>query len=147
MKSFIPKDFQIPQGFTTDKFKLRMLTTDDLEKDFDAVSSSIDRLKGFFGVNSKWPVGITLEENLKDLDWHQKEFQERKSFAYTVMSPDEKVCLGCVYVFQSRNKNYEADVLMWVRESRKDLDHTLEQTVRKWIAKEWPFKSVAYPRR
>jgi len=147
MKEFVQHNFEIPQGLTTDKFKLRMLTTNDVEKDFDAVSSSIDRLKGFFGPNSKWPVGITPQKNLKHLEWHQKEFLERKSFAYTVMSLDESVCLGCVYIFPSRNEKYEADVYMWVRESKKELDHMLEQTVREWLAKKWPFKQVLYPNR
>ena len=42
-----------------------------------------------------WPDGLTLEVNLIDLAWHQREFTIGHSFAYTVMNDDESRCLGC----------------------------------------------------
>ena len=49
----IPKDFKIPEGFSTDKFKIRMLKVTDVVKDYDAVMTSLDHLYGVFGPNHK----------------------------------------------------------------------------------------------
>src|SRR3990167_9459169 len=99
-KPFVPKDFKVPEKLETDKFRLRMLKVTDVVKDYDAVMTSIDHLKGIFGPRSKWPSkDLTFRQDLIDLGWHQKEFQTRSSFAYTVMNPDESKCLGCMYIF------------------------------------------------
>lgn len=146
----VPRDFQVPEVLETDKFRLRMLRVTDIVKDYDAVMTSIDHLQGVFGERSKWPSkDLTLEQDLIDLGWHQKEFQTRSSFAYTVMNLDESQCLGCVYIFPSRSPDFEADVFMWVRKSEfdKGLDPILFKTVKDWITNKWPFKKVRYPGR
>jgi hypothetical protein len=95
----VAPDFEIPQVLETDKFRLRMLTVNDVVKDYDAVMTSVDHLKGVFGPHSNWPSKeLTFEQDLIDLGWHQKEFQRRTSFAYTVMNLKESKCLGCVYI-------------------------------------------------
>jgi len=147
---FIPPDFNIPEKLETEKFRLRMLTVNDVVKDYDAVMTSVDHLKGVFGPQSKWPSKeLTFEQDLKDLGWHQKEFQRRSSFAYTVMNKEESQCLGCVYIDPTEKIGYDAEVYLWVRESefKNGLDPILFDAVKKWIEKEWPFKNVAYPGR
>ena len=73
-----------------------MLSVDDVEKDFEAVIESRELLRSRGG---SWPRdGFTLKENLKDLKRHQKEFLNRKAFAYTVISLDESRVLGCMYI-------------------------------------------------
>ncbi len=147
-KPFVSEDFKIPEGLKTDKFLLRMLTVNDVEKDFDAVTTSTEHLTGHFPGNN-WPIGLTLEQNLIDLGWHQKEFQRRSSFAYTMMNPDETQCLGCVYIDPPEKDGYDATVYLWVRKSELDkgLDPILEKTVRDWVKNDWPFKNVQYPGR
>jgi hypothetical protein len=138
MKKFIPDNFIIPTGFITDKIKARMLTVNDVVKDYDAVITSIDHLQGVFGSKSTWPKpDISLEQDLIDLGWHQKEFQKRTSFAYTVMSPDESACLGCFYIYPYDKDGYDAIVYMWVRKSEfdKGLDPVLEKEVRAFMKK------------
>ncbi len=146
----VPKEFKIPEILETEKFRLRMLTVDDVEKDYEAVITSINHLQGIFGARDRWPsANITLEQDLIDLGWHQKEFQMRSSFAYTVMAPDESQCLGCLYIFPSCKEEFDAEIYMWVRKSTYDqgLDPVLFETVEKWIAEKWPFRNVAYPGR
>ena len=150
MKNIVSPDFKVPEVLETDKFRLRMLTVNDVVKDYDAVITSINHLQGVFGPSSKWPLSSsTLEQNLIDLGWHQKEFQTRSSFAYTVMNLDESQCLGCTYIFPTDKSDYETEIYMWVRKSAYDkgLDHVLFKTVKKWIKEKWPFKKVAYPGR
>jgi hypothetical protein len=147
---FVPHDFNIPEKLETEKFRVRMLTVNDVVKDYDAVMTSIDHLRGVFGPQSKWPSKeLTLEQDLIDLGWHQKEFQRRTSFAYTVMNKEESLCLGCVYIDPTHKIGYDAEVYLWVRESefKNGLDPILFDAVKNWIEAKWPFKKVAYPGR
>jgi len=124
-----------------------MLRATDVDKDYEAVMTSIDHLQGVFGKESKWPSkDLTHEQDLRDLQWHQHEFETRSSFTYTVMNLDETVCLGCLYIFPSRNPDFDADITMWVRQSEfnKGLDPILFTTVKKWVAEKWPFQRVSY---
>ena len=146
---FVPDDFEIPQILETENFRLRMLSVDDVEKDYEAVMESRELLHNMLG--GPWPRdGFTIEENLQDLEQHQQEFLERKAFAYTVVSLDETRVLGCLYIdpFKDSTK-IEACVNMWVRQSEYDkgLDEILFTTVKKWIQTTWPFKKVIYPGR
>lgn len=147
---FLPKTFVVPTLLETDRFRLRPLTVNDVVKDYDAVMSSRDHLWAMFGEVWGWPAAdMTLEQDLIDLGWHQKEFQIRSSFAYTVVSLDEARVLGCVYVDASRNPRYEAAVCLWVRQDElaNGLDEALLAAVKAWIATVWPFQQVAYPGR
>jgi hypothetical protein len=132
----------VPPGLEHERFRLRMLIVHDVVKDYAAI---LDRVEPD---GSPAPSeDLTLEQNLVDLGWHQKEFELRRSFAYTVVSPDESVCLGCVYLYPTDGA--DARVLMWVRKSAWEdgLDPVLEQAVRAWVDGAWPFETVMYPGR
>ena len=145
---FVEKSFKVPEKLETEEFRLRMLTVNDVVKDYDAVMSSIDELKTIWQ-DSDWPVGLTLEENLIDLGWHQREFLTRRSFAYTVVSLDETRVLGCVYINPTRKRGYDAEVYLWARETKLGigLDASLCSAVKLWLKSEWPFANVAFPGR
>lgn len=151
-KEFIPTDFKVPEVLETDRFRLRMLTINDVKKDYDAIMTSIGYLQKInpLGPNIKWPYKeLTIEQDLIDIGWHQKEFQIKSSFTYTVMNLDENKCLGCVYIWPTENTKYDAKVMMWVRQSElpNKLDEILFSRVKKWIKEKWPFNRVAYPGR
>jgi len=149
-KPFVPPTFIVPEFLETNRFRLRMLRASDVDKDYDAVMTSIDHLQGVFGAQSTWPSkDLTRERDLLDLEWHESEFYKRSSFTYTVMNLDESLCLGCVYIFPSKSKDYQADIFMWVRKSEYDqgLDPVLFQSIRNWITEKWPFTRVRYPLR
>jgi hypothetical protein len=154
MSLVLPDDFRIPEGPITDRCCLRVLTVDDTEKDYDAVISSIDHLRKTkpFGPRYEydWPsTDLTLEQNTRDLQWHQKEFEQLSSFAFTVMNVDESQCLGCVYIYPSKNSQYDAQIIMWVRQSELDsgLDAHLFSIVKQWVEEKWPLKNPGYPGR
>ena len=133
----MPADFDVPAGLEHERFRLRMLTVDDVVKDFDALQSRVD------GDGTAQPLFVdTIRENLVDLGWHEREFTLRRSFAYTVVAPDESAVLGCVYLNPS--ETHDARVRMWVRRSAWEdgLDPVLERAVREWIASAWPFDRV-----
>ncbi|MDX6476043.1 MAG: hypothetical protein QOH95_1554 [Gaiellaceae bacterium] len=142
MYELVPDDFEVPAGLEHERFRLRMLGVDDVVKDFDALTSRVDH-EGM----PRPPFVTTVAHNLVDLGWHQKEFELRRSFAYTVVTPDESEVLGCVYVNPS--ETHDARVKLWVRKSAWDdgLDPVLESAVRDWVATRWPFGRVTFEER
>ena len=145
---FVPADFAVPAKLETAELRLRMLTVNDVVKDYDAVMSSAAHCKTVWP-GSKWPDGLTLEQNLIDLGWHQKEVQTRRSFAYTVVTPSEDRVIGCVYIVPTRKQGHDAEVYLWARQSELagGLEERLHTAVRDWVAKDWPFKAAAFPGR
>jgi hypothetical protein len=142
---FMAKDFEVPATLETDRFRLRMLTVNDVVKDFDAVTTSAQHLNDIWGPG--WPDGLTLEQNLIDLGWHQKEFQRRRSFAYTVVALDESRVLGCVYINPTRKAGFDAVVYLWARQSElaSGMETELTAEVKIWLTTSWPFKKAALP--
>jgi hypothetical protein len=138
----VADDFDVPAGLEHERFRLRKLTVDDVVKDFDAINARVDHR------GEPRPAFVpTIALNLVDLGWHEKEFELRRSFAYTVVALDESEVLGCVYVDPS--ETHDARIWLWVRRSAWDdgLDPVLEQTVRDWIAGSWPFERVTFGQR
>jgi RimJ/RimL family protein N-acetyltransferase len=146
--TFLPENFDPPERLETERFRLRPIAVHDVVKDYDAVMTSREHLWAMFGEVWGWPpASLTLEEDLIDLAWHQKEGEIKSSFNYAVMSLDEKRLLGCVYIDPSDKA--DAEVAFWVRKDEMDtgLEKALDEAVREWISSEWPFESVLYPGR
>lgn len=152
-KPLVPADFEIPEKLETKHFILLPLSPDHVVMDYEAVMTSVESIKdsGHMGPEDYgWPTReLTLAKNLSDLEWHYGNFVKRIDYAYTVLSSDQSVCLGCVYINPSRATGYDAKVRMWVRKSAfdKGLDPILFNTVKKWLAEDWPFKNPGYPGR
>lgn len=144
---FVPESFTAPAVLETEKFRLRTLTVNDVVKDYDAVMSSASHIKEL-SPGSEWPTGLTLEQNLIDLGWHQKEFQSGRSFAYTVVDLDESRVIGCVYINPTRKVGFDAEVYLWTRPPEQITyinEDILRGTVKQWLKNEWPFKAPVFP--
>jgi hypothetical protein len=112
---FLPADHPIPAGLEHPRFRLRPITVNDVVRDYDAVMSSAEHLRSHFPLWG-WPsADMTLESDLVDLGWHQREALLRRSFNYAVMRPDEQRLPGCVYVDPPEKEGADADVSFWVR--------------------------------
>jgi hypothetical protein len=147
---FVPPAFEVPDSVETEDYRIRPLTVHDVVRDYDAVMTSIDRLRAVFGPASPWPYPeLTLTQDLVDLGWHQKEFQRRSSFTFAVTNLADTEQLGCVYIYPSTHSGWDADVYLWTRDrpGADELDANLYQTVTSWISEAWPFSKVAYPGR
>ena len=142
MYELVPDDFEVPDVLEQERFRLRKLTVDDVVKDFDAICDRVDH-RG----NPRPPFVETVAENLVDLGWHQREFELRRSFAYTIVAPDESRVLGCAYIDPS--DTHEARVWMWVRRDAYEdgLDPVVEAALREWLERDWPFERVDWGKR
>ena len=86
----------------TPAFRLVALGPEHNASDHAAWTASIAHIRatpGFRGHD--WPPaeGMTLDENLADLERHALDFAARAGFTYTVLAPDGRDVLGCVYIY------------------------------------------------
>ena len=156
--TFYPENAQIPLGLRTDEFVLRMLGPRDVELDYEAVMASKESLRAYSG--GTWPHdGFTIEENLADLEAHERDFHARTGFTYTVMNLAESQCLGCVYLYPLKHilrrtdigedvlatvTDGEANASFWARQDRHadDLDKRLLATLIPWLRKDFAFSKL-----
>ena len=146
-EAFVPVDFRIPVHYQTNTYQLVPLGPEVVKLDYDAYMGSIEHLQKTLG--GKWPhVGLTMTDAMKDMETEDARWKARKSFAYAVLAPDKSKELGSVYVRPSRKPGFDAQVTMWVTKDQFDrgFEDELFAAVKTWIAKDWPFKNVEYPR-
>lgn len=145
---FVPEGFQPPYQAKTENFIIRKLTVNEAQKDYIAVMSNKDRLRQVFCDDDDWPSDdMTLEENYQDLLEHQTEFENNEGFAYTILSTDEQVCLGCIYIYPFPHGVYDCRVFYWLIKDADALDGALRQFIDGWLQKSFHLKHPAYPGR
>ena len=108
--------------------------------------SSIEHIRATPGYpDGRWPPldGLSLDENLHDLQRHADDFERRAGFTYTVLDDTGQV-IGCVYIYPWRSDPRVAEVLSWVTADRAELDLPLHDAVSSWLTREWPFAEVRY---
>ena len=145
MAELVPPDFQVPLGLETPEFVLEPLGPEHNERDYDAWTSSMAHIAATPGYpDGSWPRGMTRDENRGDLERHADDFRNRRVFTYTVLDPSSRDVIGCVYIYPTKERGYDACTLSWVRESHAHLDVPLWRAVSGWLATAWPFAKVEY---
>ena len=128
------------------------LTEAYLDVDLEAVNSSIDLIRETRG--GTWPQKeVGRDEDFSDLVEHHRQFDERISFAYSVLTEDETECVGCVYIYPPNHpfddsdksgmpEDTDAVVNFWVSQAAHDNGFypVLSEFVVKWIKDAWPFR-------
>jgi hypothetical protein len=143
---FVPHDFAVPQSLSGPGFRLEPLGPQHNESDRAAWTSSIEHIRATPGYpDGDWPPvgGMTLAENLRDLERHAHDFARRAGFTYTVLDERDRV-IGCVYIYPWRHDPRVAEVQSWVSADRAEMDLTLHDAVSNWLATAWPFAEVRY---
>src|SRR5207237_4658495 len=142
---FGPCDFAVPRRLETARFVLEPLGPEHNEQDYDAWTSSMSHIAATPGWgDGRWPREMTPDENRADLQRHADDFRNRTGFTYTVLDPASRDVIGCVYIYPLPDRDHEARVHSWVRESRAHLDTPLARAVTDWLAADWPCGSVEY---
>lgn len=135
----IPSTFDVPELKQFDSFQLRAIRAADAESDYEAVMESKIRLRNMFG--GDWPRDdFSLAENRTDLDEHERAFEQRESFTYSIVSTDGRRVLGCVYLVPE--KDTKANVLFWVRESALGThpESLIRRELEGWLKNDWPIE-------
>ena len=145
---FVPPGFVVPLALATEQFRLEPLGPQHNDSDYEAWSSSVEHIHLTPGWDtSSWPDDRSLADNLRDLQRHADDFENRRGFTYTVLDPATADVIGCVYIYPDDSEQHDARVLSWVQASRPELDVQLWRAVTDWLADEWPFERVAYAER
>jgi hypothetical protein len=146
--SFVPSGFVVPLALATEHFRLEPLGPQHNDSDYEAWSSSLEHIHTTPGwETSAWPDARSRDDNLRDLQRHATDFENRTGFTYTVLDPETGAVIGCVYIYPDRGELHDARVLSWVRASRPELDVQLWRAVTDWLEREWPFVCVSYAER
>jgi hypothetical protein len=142
---FVPEEFSVPRRLDTPLFRLEPLGPQHNRGDYVAWSSSTEHIHASPGFEKwRWPYEMTLEENLRDLEGHERDFSMRTGFTYTVLEPGTGTVIGCVYIYPDREGDTDAAVRSWVRADRAELDLPLRRAVSDWLEASWPFGRVEY---
>jgi hypothetical protein len=142
---FVPSDFVVPLALSAEQFRLEPLGPQHNDSDYEAWSSSVRHIHTTPGwETSSWPDDRSRADNLRDLQGHAADFENRTGFTYTVLDPVTGDVIGCVYIYPDKSERCDARVLSWVRASRAELDLQLWRAVKDWLADDWPFERVTY---
>lgn len=95
------------------------LARSDLDEDFAAVTRSAGLLRGLFA--GDWPAGLTREDDLLDLAWHEREFALGRSFAWTLRLADGTHA-GCAYLFPAPGARGTGEAVFWLAEGMASPD-------------------------
>lgn len=141
----------------TPEFVLVPLTAAHAVLDYDAVMESAELLLMWSGTS--WPADdFTLAENRADLETHDREHREDLAFTYSILAPDQRTCLGCVYVTPlstlvdanpstlTGTTTDAAIVGFWVRQSRlaDNLDARVLSALLRWFGEAWPSSTAFF---
>jgi hypothetical protein len=144
-RTLVPDDFDVPTELVTPQFRLEPLGPQHNESDHAAWTGSIDHVRATSGFTG-WPPadGMSLEQNLADLERHAADFVARRGFTYTVLDPDTGDVIGCVYIYPTKDDpEYDVSLRSWVRADHADLDKPLHQAVVDWLST-WPLGSLRH---
>lgn len=145
---WLPADFvhpvrvELPTGQ-----HLRPIRADDVDIDHPAVMGSRDRLWDLYGEAWGWPPAtMTHEQDREDLAHHEAEIAAHESFNYALLDADETALLGCVYIDPPMRAGADAEVSWWVVDELvgTPVEAALDALVPAWLARDWPFREVAY---
>src|ERR1051325_4149974 len=120
--AFVPADFDVPLRLETPDFVLEPLGPEHNERDYAAWSSSKEHIQATPGwqESKSWPREMTLDENRADLERHANDFGNRSGFTYTVLGPESRDVIGCLYIYPLPDSDYDGRVLSWVRADRAE---------------------------
>lgn len=156
MRQFIHPD-PIPKDFFHPQFCFQILHPHYVALDYAALMGSKDFLRKWS--QSDWPSDdFSLEENLKDLEWHYEEQINKIAFTYTILDSSQTKCLGCLYIrpkksiLNSQTNEYQAlnefshFCSYWVIDTIRGtaLDQTILRNLRNWITSVWKFPGVFF---
>lgn len=146
-----------PDQFAHPQFLFIPLHPKHVHLDYQAVMNTKSFLR--LWSNSTWPSdNFTLEENLKDLEWHHQDHLDGTAYTYTILHPSQNLCLGCIYInpperiqdltAQEKKKIESLDAICtyWVTAAliQQELEGIIFQNLIQWLNTDWQFKNLAF---
>ncbi|WP_339842594.1 hypothetical protein [uncultured Halopseudomonas sp.] len=145
----LPIGFQAPAQWSGRQCILVPAAPDLVALDYAAVMASREQLQGLFGAGDAWPpADLTQADDGLDLAWHEREFVQGQSFAYSLLSNDRQRCLGCLYLYPTASPAHDAEAYLWAAATEPEpVRAAVMQEVMQWLENDWPFTALAWPGR
>jgi hypothetical protein len=146
IRPLVEDSFSVPDMFVAEGLRLELLGPQHNEADHAAWTSSIEHIRSTPGFERGWPpaAGMTLAENLADLESHAERSARRVDFAFSVIEVVTGHVVGCVYFKPAPDADGEVKASSWVCAARAELDGPLTDMVSAWLREAWPFEVVHY---
>ena len=147
----------IPNKFVSTAFHFEVLEPKHVQLDYQALMSSQNYLRRWS--NSTWPEdNFSVEDNLKDLEWHYEEFKGKFAFTYTILDKSGNKCLGCIYIRPTGSiRNLKPDEIellefsayfcsFWVIDEIRNtnLGQEIFTSIKNWIKNDWSYARMLY---
>lgn len=122
----------LPRHFALGPYHLTPLTHACVDEDYAAVMSTAPLLNDYFG---DWPNGLTREENLIDLAWHDREFTTKRSFSW-IIRDTAGTYMGCFYLSPLLGTRGQCKADMWLCDmsDRIGVARDLKSALTAWLA-------------
>lgn len=101
----------VPRNVVLGDYLMQILSPSDVVEDFWAVINAADQIRGVFEVD--WPNGLTMEQNLSDLERHLREFEQQRSFAW-IIRDFKGTYIGCAYLYPKLDGQAAATGFYWM---------------------------------
>lgn len=146
VQPMVDDSFAVPEVFAAGGLRFELLGPQHNVADHAAWTSSIEHIRSTPGFDGDWPpaAGMTLAENLADLESHARRSARRVDFAYSVIEVATSDVIGCVYFKPVPAAEGEVRAMSWVCAARAELDGPLTEIVGAWLLDGWPFERVHY---
>ncbi len=132
----------MPTTLEDNGFRLEPLGPHHNERDHVAWMSSIDHIRAISAfADSSWPVEMSLDQNLEDLEAHARDFEAREGFTYSILDGDEVI--GCMYLYPSEESDHDAKMKWWLTANRSEMSDAVGSALSAWLDGDWPFENPA----
>jgi hypothetical protein len=140
MSDFMPAAFDVPRIVRFPSFRLEALGPEHNERDHAAWMSSMEHIHATDGFEGHpWPVPMTLEENLADMEMHAREFDDRTSFTWSIVASQGDEVIGCVYLYPfDPSRPGRGRFRCWVTAARAAEDAPIRDQLDEWFAANLP---------
>ena len=147
----VPDDVVVPVSVETDRFRVRLVDQNDVAYEFEALMTSPEyfhRSTYFDPSDQLWPrPDMSPEFVWAKLGTPAWDHHRRSTFHYGVFDLDEMQQLAGFTISYSRSPSYQAQVVLWVRESVSgtELQSEILTFLKAWLTEAWPIETVAFP--
>ncbi len=151
-KSFVPRNFQVPDKFEFGDYLLNPITTLDVDEDLSVLLKNADAITtqrggGSSGTWDGWPYNYTREENFKDLAWLELCGKEKQLFSYIIRRKKNDEYIGCLYIYpielhyEELAVDFDVDFSFWIIQTEFDRGkyEYIFRELYTWLQLKWPF--------